>query len=363
VDGITKQLVAYADDFRYSEVTPAVKDAAVKHLVDSIAVGIAGYDTEPARVAVRVARTVRADRPATVFGAGVSTTPEMAAFANATMIRGLDWNDGMLAQGGGHPSDMLSALFAVGETVAASGPQLLTAMVLAYEALGALGSSAPVRKLGWDQGTFMGAATALGLGHLLGLDPAQLANAVSLSVVPNVPLNVTRVGALSMWKGSATAAAVRNAVFATSLAQAGMTAPAEPFEGGSGLWQLVTGPFELNLPAYPGGKTVVEISHLKQFPAEAHSQALLRFLPTVLAFAPESDIESIEIETYWVAWDEIGSHPAKWDPKTRETADHSLPYLLAEDHDQREPGIHRAVPPGRHGDRRVTALPHHRQDL
>jgi 2-methylcitrate dehydratase len=329
VDGITRQLVDFAADFDYDTMPTGVHDAAVNHVVDSIAVAIAGYASAPAQVAVRLAHQSTSDHPATVIGAGVRTTPELAAFANAVMVRAWDWNDGMFAQGGGHPSDMLSGLLAVAEPRGCSGRELLAALVLSYEALGALGNSAPVRQRGWDQGTFMGAATALGIGTLLGLDRERLANAVSLAVVPNVPLNVTRVGALSMWKGAATAAAVRNAVFAAQLAEQGMTAPAEPFEGGSGLWQLVTGPFELALPAYPGGRTVVEISHLKQFPAEAHSQALLREIPRIRQWAPVDRIESVEIEIYWIAYDEIGSHPAKWDPHTRETADHSLPYLLA----------------------------------
>ena len=41
------------------------------------------------------------------------------------------------------------------------------------------------------------------------------------------------------------------------------------------------------------------------------------------------EIEAIDVQTYWMTYSEIGSEPAKWDPKTRETADHSLPYMLA----------------------------------
>jgi 2-methylcitrate dehydratase len=224
---------------------------------------------------------------------------------------------------------MLGGLLAVGEVVHASGGEVLAAMILAYELLGALGNSAPVRDRGWDQGTFMGVATAVGVGKLLRLGLDQLANAVSLAVVPNTPLRVTRVGALSMWKGCATAAAVRNAVFAAYLAREGMTGPAEPFEGSSGLWQQVTGPFQVSLPANPDGPLVVEVAHLKQFPAEAHSQAFLGVVPKIRAWTSVEEIESIHIDTYWQAFHEIGSHPAKWDPDSRETADHSLPYLIA----------------------------------
>jgi 2-methylcitrate dehydratase len=329
VDATTRQLVEFATAFRGDDLPRSAVDAAVEHLVDSVACAIAGYASEPARVALALARQVQATSPATVFGAGIPTSADLAAFANTVMIRTYDWNDGMLARGGGHPSDMLGGLLAVAEVVHASGAEVLRAMVLAYELLGGLGNSAPVRDRGWDQGTFMGVATALGVGKLLRLDPHQLANAVSLAVVPNVPLRVTRAGALSMWKGCATAATVRNAVFAAFLAREGMSGPAEPFEGSTGLWEQVTGPFEVSLPANPDGPLVVEISHLKQFPAEAHSQAFLGVVPKIRAWMPLEEIESIHIDTYWQAFHEIGSHPAKWDPHSRETADHSLPYLVA----------------------------------
>jgi len=328
VDATTEKLVAYALAAE-TDLRPAVRIAALQRVVDSVACAIAGYDTAPARVARRLARRVRADLPATVFGDGTPTAPELAAFANTVMVRALDWNDGMLARGGGHPSDMIPAVLAAGEVAHASGREVLAAIVLAYEVLGSLGSATGLRERGWDQGTFIAVASALAIGRLSGLGADDLANAVSLAIVPNVPLRVTRVGHLSMWKGCASAAAVRNALFAVSLASEGMTGPAEPFEGRSGLWDQVTGPFEFQLPVNPGGPSVVELSHLKPYPAESHSQALISLAPAIRAAVDPTDIRAIEVETYWHAFNEIGSDPAKWDPDTRETADHSLPYLLA----------------------------------
>jgi 2-methylcitrate dehydratase len=306
-----------------------VRAATVDRIVDSIACAIVGSGAEAARIAIEAARGVHSDNPATVFGAGLRTSAELAAFANTSMVRAYDWNDGMLAQGGGHPSDMIAAVIAAGETVHASGEQILMGIALAYELLGALGNSAPVRDRGWDQGTFMGVSAALAVGRLLELSEDQLANAASLALVPHIPLRVNRTGLLSMWKGCASASAMHSALFAVRLAQGGMTGPDEPFEGKTGLWDQVTGPFEVSLPADPGGRMVVEISHLKQFPAETHGQALLGLMPKVRAWRPIEDIEKIEIETYWQAYHEIAMHPSKWDPTTRETADHSLPYLLA----------------------------------
>jgi 2-methylcitrate dehydratase len=113
------------------------------------------------------------------------------------------------------------------------------------------------------------------------------------------------------------------------LAREGMTGPSEPFEGKHGLWDKVTGPFSITLPASPDGRMIVQMSNIKAYPAESHSQALLGVIPQIRAWTTVGDIESIDIETYRAAYTEIGSHPAKWDPQNRETADHSLPYLLA----------------------------------
>jgi 2-methylcitrate dehydratase len=329
MDNTSQQLVSYTREFGESSLPETIRHATVRHLVDSMGCAVAGFDSASAQVGVRLAKTVTSTAGATVFVDGVETSPEAAAFANTIMIRTWDWNDGMLAIGGGHPSDMIAAILAVGESVHSSGTEVLTAITLAYELLGALGSSAPVRNNGWDQGTFMGVATALAVSKLLGLTEEQMGNAASLAVVPNIPLRVTRTGSLSMWKGSATASAVRNAIFAAKMAAEGMTGPDEPFEGKTALWDQVTGPFEVSLPAYSDGRYVVQLAHFKQFPAETHSLAFVGFAPTILEFAPIDDIESIAIETYWHAWHEIGMHPSRWDPQTRETADHSLPYLLA----------------------------------
>jgi 2-methylcitrate dehydratase len=168
----------------------------------------------------------------------------------------------------------------------------------------------------------------MAMGRLHGLTSEQLANAASMSIVPSLPLMATRRGSLSMWKGAATGWAIKNATHAVAYARAGLTAPSEPFDGIAGLKEIATGPFDLELPSYPGGKFVVEISHQKMFPAESHSQSVLGLFPEILAFTSPEDIEVVEVQAYQVLLNAIGSHPSVWDPQTRETADHSLPYLL-----------------------------------
>jgi 2-methylcitrate dehydratase len=330
VDRISRQLVDYALAWRLDPAPGPVTDATLLHLADTVACAIAGIESEPGRIVEEVARRQPLDGGATVVGSGTRTTPELAAFANTVLVRTFDWNDGMLAKGGGHPSDMIPALLAVGETRHVPGAQVMAAITLAYELLGALGDAVPNRDRGWDQGTFMGTAAALALGRLIGLDENRLGHALSLALVPAMPLRVSRTGSLSMWKGGATAAAVKHAVFATTLAEAGMTGPDRPFEGKQGFFDQVSdGPFELSLPAFPGGLAVVQLSHMKRFPAETHSQPIVERLIEIRAATPIDAIEAIEVETYWQAYHEIGMDPSKWAPETRETADHSLPYLMA----------------------------------
>jgi 2-methylcitrate dehydratase len=165
-------------------------------------------------------------------------------------------------------------------------------------------------------------------GSLLGLSRDQLGHALSLAVTANVPVRQTRIGHLSMWKGCATAGAVRNGVFAALLAREGMTGPPSPYEGSSGIWEQVTGPFAIQLPV-SRGDFVVEDVHTKMRPAEYNAQGPLDLILDLRPHVTLDEIDAIEVDTYHLTYHEIGGDPAKWAPTSRETADHSLPYLLA----------------------------------
>lgn len=325
MDETLARILDYVEAFGPDELTPDVLDAARSHLVDTVAVAIAGARSEPALIATRRARTTRSEPAATVIGSGVTTTPELAAFANTIMVRTFDWNDGMLARSGGHPSDMVPGLIATAEVAGSSGRDLLVAMTLAYELLGGIG--AECERGGFDQGLFMAPSTALACGRLLGLDRRRLAEAASLALVPNLPLGVSRWGELSMMKGATTAFAVRSGVFAALLAQDGFTSASAPFEGKFGL-QHLTGPFTPHLPVRPDGPRVVQMSHQKPVPADTHALAVLDLGPQIRAFAPLDELDEILIEAPDYTVHHVADEP-KYDPRTRETADHSLPFVLA----------------------------------
>ena len=329
MDKILKQLISYTKSFSEAELTEPVMESTVNHLVDSIAVAIAGSGSEPGQILARLAKSVRNDRAATVFGYGFKTTPELAALANSMMIRTYDWNDGMLAPWGGHPSDMIPGLLAAGEVAHSSGMEILVAMALAYELLGGIGwdIKVPRNDTGFDQGTFMGVATALAVGKLWHLNDDQLANAASLALVPNLPIAVSRWGELSMLKGCSNAFSVRNGVFSAMLAKEGFTSAPEPYEGTYGLCHFL-GPFMPHLPVFAEGPRVVQMSHQKTIPADTQGLSLYDIVPRIRAWAAVDEIATIEIEAPDFAVRHVGDE-AKYDPKNRETADHSLPYMLA----------------------------------
>ena len=333
MDATSRQLVKFVSSFSEAKMSDRLVDALGYRMVDAIGCIIAGFESEPARVCARIARMNQSPLKSTVLGYGVTTTPEAAAFANSCMVRHTDFNDGAL---GGHNSVMIPGVLAVGEALHSTGLQVLGAVALAYEFEGALAVAGqklegPGGIHGWDA-PYEGLATALAVGKLMGLNEDQLGNALSIAVV-NVPMNVPHTGALSMWKGCHSAISVRTGVFAALLAREGMTGPSWPFEGRNGMWDNVTGPFELRLPASPDGQMVIEkvdtgtsATGFKRYPAEGNSQAVLEIIPEIREWTKAEDIASIRVDM--PALEEIAD-PPKWDPRNRETADHSMAFLMA----------------------------------
>jgi 2-methylcitrate dehydratase len=177
---------------------------------------------------------------------------------------------------------------------------------------------------------FVAIGTACGAGKILGLDRAALANAIAIAITSGVPLGVTRIGELSMWKGCATAAAVRTGVFAAELAAAGMTGPAEPFEGRDGLWQHLA----IEAPKWPrfgGGSEPFRIlgTSFKAYPSVIHTQGPIGLVLELRRQVAADDVASVRVATYGEAVRRTATEAEKWDPRTRETADHSIPYLVA----------------------------------
>jgi 2-methylcitrate dehydratase len=274
---LAHQLAEYAGNTRYEDLRKDIVHEIKRRILDTLGCVYGSFNERPAVLARQVASRLGRGG-ATIWGTNLKSTLDLAAFANGTMIRFLDFNDTYLSKEPCHPSDNLSAILAAAEIHNASGKELVTAIAVAYEVICRLCDAASIRKRGWDHVTYGTISSALGTAKIMRLSPQQTVHAVALAATPNNALRQTRVGELSMWKGSAFANAARNGAFAVALAKAGFTGPSEVFEGTHGFWKQV--------------------------------------------------ISEIRVETFDTAIEIIGGEKEKWHPKTRETADHSLPYCI-----------------------------------
>lgn len=321
---IARQVHALAGSTLPDELVAATR----LRVTDTLGCAIAAYDSPPAAAARRVAARYPTAGDAHILGWNTTTSVEQAGFVNAAMARYLDYNDTFTGASPGHPSDMIPGLLALAEGEHASGERLLKAIAVAYEGFGVIAKQLSVRERGWDQGVLCGLGAACGASALLGTTLEQTAEAISLAVTVGVPTRASRAGALSMWKGCATASSTRIGIFSALLAAEGMTGPDRAIEGKHGLWAQATGSFEV-APFGPEQPWVLTSSSIKLVPAEYNAHVAIELTQALRAEHAVSDIESVHVSMYWNAFDEIGNDPQKWQPETRETADHSLPYLIA----------------------------------
>ena len=328
MDATTEHLSDYTYRLSYADLPPEAIHQVKRTLIDTLGCAAGAFDGEPAVIAKRVASRITGEPSARILGSSQRTSTDFAAFANTVLVRYLDCNDTYAARGTGHPSDMIPAVLAVADGFAADGRAVITAIAAAYEAFCRLADKIPLK--GWDQGMFAAVGAACGAAKILGLDQAATGHAISIAITSGVPLGVTRIGELSMWKGCATAAAIRTGVFAAELAAEGMTGPGHPFEGRDGLWQHLA----IEAPKWErfggGGESFsITGTSFKAYPSVVHTQGPIGLVLELRQEVGAAQIESVRVATYGEAVRRTAAEAEKWDPRTRETADHSTPYLVA----------------------------------
>lgn len=328
MDSLTRQVSSFAASLAFRDLGDQIVVATKQRVVDTLACMLGARDCDAVRITRALTEGAIPKRwPGRLVSRTERTTGESAAFSNSLMGRYLDYND---TGPGSHPSDCIGGFLAIAEAAQADGQRLLSAVVVAYETIIRLAFGTKFRQRGWDQGFATAVGTAAGAAHLLGLSVPATASAVAIAAVANLPLRASRAGQLSLWKAAATPFAVKNGVVAALLAAEGMTGPEQPFEGRFGLWEQITGAFELEaFPTEGGAFLLPRWSRLKYWPVEYNAQIAVWAARDLRAQLPADQIEKIAINTYHQAWHEIGSEPEKWSPTTRETADHSMPYIFA----------------------------------
>lgn len=329
---LASDLANYVHSVKYADVPENVVHETKKRIVDSLGCAIGAFNAEPVKISRKVAEHANDMQGSTVFGIRRKTTPDLAAFVNGIMVRYFDYNDTYLSKEPAHPSDNIGPCFSVAETEGATGKDLLLSIILAYEVQCRLCDAADIRHRGWDHVCYGLASTALSAGKLMGLSVDKLTESVNLALNSHITMRQVRAGELSMWKGCSFANAARNGVFSALLAREGMTGPSPIFEGEMGFFKQVSGPFQMNTEDFGGrnGSFKIAETYLKYFPAEIHSQSSIwAALEARKGIDNLDDIVSVEIASHEAGYTILGRDPEKWNPMTKETADHSLPYIVS----------------------------------
>ena len=335
---LAERMAAYAAALRYEDLDEATIERVKAHVIDVFGCGIGAFDERAVRICRDIALTVQG--PATIIGTTRKTSPDLAAFANGVAGRYYDLNDIYVGRMTCHPSDQIAACFSVAEAERASGRDLVTAIALAYEINCRLVDSVDISTRGWDSPVFSLPAVALAAGKLMKLEVAKLTQAVNLAINDHISTGQTRRQVLSDWKGLADGEASRNAVFAAILARGGITGPAPIFEGTLGVFKLISGEASVDVSKFGGHGNPFRINQcgMKAYPAVVFTQTAIAagkgVAEEVAKGAPDKaaaleKIASIEIATSKRGLVQTGTDREKWAPTTRETADHSMPYITA----------------------------------
>lgn len=326
-----QKLAAFAHAAKFENLSVRAREQLKIRVLDTLGVAIGALDAKPTLAIRQLTESLGGNGASTLIGGG-RAAPDRAAFYNTALSRYLDFMDSYLAPGETcHPSDNIGAVLAAADSSGASGKDFLTGVALAYQVQTRLSDVAPVRAHGFDH-TVQGAyAVPAAVGRVLGMDAAQIANAIAISGTANNALRVTRTGDLSNWKGLAYPQVAKEGTFAALLARAGITGPQQVFEGNKGFKESIAGPFTIDWSREDLESVLRTV--VKKHDAEVHSQSSIDAALTIATkplFRPH-EIRAVRVKTFQVAYDIIGGGEEgdKRSIRTKEEADHSLPYMIA----------------------------------
>jgi 2-methylcitrate dehydratase len=330
--GVVPQLAGVVAQTTYESLDPDTVHAAKRLVLDSLGCALATHGHPITGALLGVVGGVSSNQPCSVIGQPGHRLPaELAAFINGSLVRYLDYNDTYASSTRvGHPSDYIPSALAAAEEVGADGRRVLASVVSSYEVFCRLLDSIPVGTDRFDHVVYGAAASAAAAASCWELPTEATEEALALAITPNIPLQATRVGSLSAWKGCASANACRNGIFATRLARHGITGPADPVEGRGGLCGALGSGVDQNGLSRPGRPAAVLESHLKRYPVGFLAQTAIDAAVALHGRLTAADpVQRVEIRTFQYAISAMAGERDKWSPTTHETADHSLPFVVA----------------------------------
>ena len=315
--------------------------AAKLALMDALAVSLGALPHPAAQIARKYAGLFPTAGGATVWGSGDVVNVEAATLVNGVPLRGYDYNDFYFGKAAGHPSDIIPGLLALAEWRRFSGSEVLTALAIGYDVCISLFDTFDIDANGWDYPMLVSVAAVCAFARLIGLTKAQTREAIAIAVVSHFVSDESEShelnarGDLTMWKRFNGSDAIRHAVYACLLAEVGVEGVVRPFEGRSGLLTKIKTPedvlqrlFERLDPSRPL-KRVTEV-RFKRWPVGSRGQSAIQSAISVAAKINDMPAaRSVKVYTDEMVYDHLVRRRSDpWHPFSRETADHSLPYIV-----------------------------------
>ncbi|MFQ5511951.1 MAG: MmgE/PrpD family protein [Candidatus Krumholzibacteriia bacterium] len=332
-DTITAKMAQWSAGVEYGQLGDRAVHEAKRYLLDSLGCAFGGYRQEDARIALKVLDEIGGGGKATVIGTGAKTDAVTASLANALMVRVMDYNDIYWQQDPSHPSDIIPAAIACGERRGLGGKDLIVGTVLGHEFEMRLCEAAfpGIRERGWHHATLTAFAAPIVAGWMLRLPWQKIQHAIGISASRHATYGAVTAGKLTMMKNTVDPMATQSGVLAALLAEEGYTGPEHVIDGKEGIVDCLGPEWKLSVLVDGLGESWrIERCGMKAFPTEALTHTPISATLDIMSEngLTHDRVERVHIRSLARAAD-ILADPSKYDPRTKETADHSLPYVIA----------------------------------
>jgi 2-methylcitrate dehydratase len=344
--GHVDDLAALLGDYAV-HASPSLDEAAeraITHILLDVAAVTVGALTHPAaKAARRYAYAFPDAEGVRIWGTDVRACVQDAALVNGVPLRGYDYNDLYMGKHtGGHPSDIVPGLLAVAESCGSTLDELRSAVAVSYDVTLNLFDSLPMKAGGWDYVTLTALGAACGAARLLRLSPDQATQALTIVAAYHLASleaessELNQRGDLTMWKRFNGSNAVRQALYACYLARAGVEGVVRPLTGRLGLVNRVGADRDWletvrALFASSSVSTRVGQTTFKRWPVGSRGQSAIQAALEARAQLRDDDGEIVKVTVHadpGAYAHLVTARQDPWNPTSRETADHSLPYIV-----------------------------------
>lgn len=327
----TRALARHIVETRFDALPRDVVREAKRRIADVIGAGLSGSTTPVGTRAKNFATAFGRDGTARIWGFGVGCSPAYAAMANGTMAFHLELDD-VHRSSHTHPGvTTIPAAIATAEANHLSGRDLITAVVLGYDAqirVGlAVSPSIYVDRTFLAPGTLGIFGAAAAAAKLLKLDEDVVAGALAAAsyIGPLAPFESFRLGAPA--KDTIMGWANFSGLYAVELARGGFGGPETAIEGDYGYGRTVAARYDMSrLHRELGSRFDILHTGVKPYACcrQHHTaiDAVLELKQTCKLTADQ--VAGIRHKTFVV-----GSRGTDRSPKSIPAAKYSAPYTIA----------------------------------